>query len=815
MTTTFIILFSILAFFGLLFAAIFLYLYWWTIQRAQPKLNGEISLACLEQPVEVLRDKHGVPHIYAKSRADLFRAQGFVHAQDRMWQMEQNRRIARGTLAEIFGEAALEADRFSRIVGFWRAAQVDAAALDAETHQILDWYCEGVNAYLAARPKRLAAELNLLRVQPQAWTPVDTLGWQKVVAWGLSGNWEAELARMRLSVTLGAVRAADLEPNYPEKSPVILEGVGSEQAKRLADAAGLLLEHYQSLKQWLGNPGEGMGSNSWVLAPQHSLNRRPLLCNDPHLTVQVPGIWYENHLACPDYEVSGASFAGAPGVVIGHNEEIAWGLTNSCIDLQDLYLERLHPDDSTRVEYCGAWEQAQVLEEVIHVRRRSEPHVERVVITRHGPLISGLLTKENAPVDVSLALRWVGHEPDSSLAAALRLNQATNWQEFDAALAGWGAPALNVTFADVRGNIGYIMAGRAPVRDKNLGLLPAPGWDSEHEWNGFIPHAELPRIYNPPSGKIVTANNKITGDDYPYFLGIEFFPGWRAARIEELLAEKDRFTVRDMEEFQLDTGSKFAEMLTPWITLLNSDDPWEKVSIASLRKWNHRMDSESKDALVFHYVLLELLEMVFADKLGDELPAYLGIADNPLAPFNSLADRAQTRLLELINNHERSTWYTERASGRQRDREQLLQEALTRAIRRIRATLGDSTLKWAWGRSHQVRYGHPLGSARMVGGLFERGPIAIGGDGNSPNQTRHTARHPLGLVQVVATYRQIYEVGAWDRAQSVTNCGQSGHPLSHNYDDQIMMWREGVYHRMPWNREAVEKVAEQKLVIKP
>jgi penicillin amidase len=594
-----------------------------------------------------------------------------------------------------------------------------------------------------------------------------------------------------------------------------MEGVGSAEVKRLARAAELILEQTRSLKSWLGRLEQGMGSNSWVISPGNSLNRRPLLCNDPHLIVQIPGVWYENHLVCPNYEVSGASFPGVPAVLIGHNEEIAWGLTNGCIDQQDLYIERPHPEDDARFAYRDSWEEAQVLEEVIRVRRRTQPHVERVVITRHGPLITGLLGEAERTQLPSLALRWVGHEADHSLAAFYRLNQATNWEEFDAALVDSGAAGQNVIFADVRGNIGYRLIGRVPLRSRNLGLVPAPGWDAAHEWDGYIPDAELPRLYNPPSGKIVTANNKIVGDDYPHFLGVEFLPGWRAARIEELLATKDRFTVRDMEEFQTDTGSKYAERLTPWITLLNSDDPWEKVALASLRKWNHRMESESKDALVFHYTLLELLEMIFGDKLGANLSGYLGIGDNPLSPFNTLADRAQERLLELIDAHEQSTWFTEGATGRQRDREELLQEAFSRAIQRIRGEMGDSMLKWAWGRSHQVRYVHPLGSARLVGGLFNRGPLPIGGDNATPNQSRHTPRHPLGLVQVVASYRQIFEVGAWDRGQAITCVGQSGHPLSPNYDDQVMMWREGVYHRMPWNRAAVEKVAEHRLWISP
>lgn len=826
MTSTVVTLLLVIA--GALLAAVaaFLaYLYWWQIARAQPRLEGTLTLPGLDAPVEVLRDKHGVPHIYARSRADLFRAQGFVHAQDRFWQMEQQRRIARGTLAEIFGEPALEADRFSRTVGFLRAAEAELAALDAGTRAVLDWYTAGVNAYMAARPGRLAAEVNLLRFTPAPWTPADTLAWAKVMHWALAGNWEAELLRVQLVGKLGDYRAAELEPDAPRTTPVILEAAAGPQAgqaaQRLVHVAGLLLNQYETLKGVFGSQGAGQGSNSWVLAPARSLTRKPLLANDPHLVAQIPGLWYEQHLAAPDYEVSGVNFAGCPGVLIGHNDEIAWGITNACADVQDLYVERPHPDDPARVAFADGWEQAQVYDEVIRVRRRAEAHVERVVVTRRGPLITNLLPPAERAGLPPLAVRWTGHDAGEGagnlVGSLLALNTATSFAAFDAALAEWGGPPLNFTYADARGNIGYLLAGRIPVREgAYLGLAPAPGWEPAAAWPRTIPHAELPRLYNPESGVIVTANNKPVGDDYPYFLGVEFFPGYRAQRIESLIAERERHSVRDMEDIQMDTGSTFAAELARWITLLNSDDPWEKVAIQNLRKWNHRMDSESVAALVFHYVLLELLDMVFGDKLGGPLDErYLGISSTPLFPFSTFLDRAQVRLLELLNNEDQSVWYSDGATGKQRKREELLQEALTRAVRRIRDLVGDSALKWNWGRSHQVGFAHPLGSARLLGNVFDRGPIPVGGDGSSPLQTRYTPRRPLGLVQVIPNYRQIFEVGNWDKAQTVTVPGQSGHPFAKSYDDQLPMWREGAYHLMPWHRPAVEHVAVAKLTLLP
>ncbi len=821
MTTLYIVLTLLLIFVILPLVLFFLYLYWWSIQRSNPQLEGALTIGCFTAPVEILRDKHGIPHIYAQSRADLYRAQGFVHAQDRLWQMEQNRRIARGTLAEVYGEAALEADRFSRTVGFWRAAQAELAALDAETRQTLDWYAEGVNAYVASRPRRFGAEFNLLRVNPEPWTALDSLGYAKITAWGLSLNWDAELTRLRLLGRLGDVAASELEPNYPDANPAVLEGVGSEELIRLQQTAGLLLNQYEQLKGWLGIVADGQGSNAWVLAPKASLNRRPLLCNDPHLAVQIPGIWYEVHLNAPSIDVSGVSFTGLPGVVIGHNADIAWGITNGMVDVQDLFIERVNPGDPTQFAQGDQWAEAQIIEEVINVRR-GRPHVERVVITHNGPLISGLIkpletgkSKGDPAAIVPLSLRWTGHEPGNSLRAILQLNQARNWDDFSAALTDWATPPQNILFADDHGNIGYRLVGKIPKREQNLGLVPVPGWDNSYAWRDYIPFEELPFLYNPPSGKIASTNNKIVGDDYPYFLGSEFAPGWRAARLEEMLNKKERHTVRDMEEMQLDTHSKYAEALTPWLTLLNSEEAWEKAALTALRKWNYRMEPESEAALVFHYTVIELLEMVFGDKLGESKAGYFGVGENPLFQANGFLWRAETRLLELLNEHEESYWYVEAKSGRPRTREELLQEALTSAVKKIREAVGDSMRRWDWGRTHQVRYVHPLGSARLLKNVFNRGPLPVGGDAFTLNVARSPLRLPVEHVQAAASYRQIFEVGTWDRAQSVINVGQSGHPLGDHYDDQIMMWKEGNYHAMPWSREAVEAATVYRLRLEP
>jgi penicillin amidase len=354
-----------------------------------------------------------------------------------------------------------------------------------------------------------------------------------------------------------------------------------------------------------------------------------------------------------------------------------------------------------------------------------------------------------------------------------------------------------------------------PIRRQNLGLIPAPGWDGAHEWSGMVPHQELPRIFNPPSGRIVTANNKIVGDDYHHFLGIDFLPGWRAARIEEILQEKERFSLRDMEEMQLDTTSKFAAALAPFFTQLNTDDPFVKVAINYLRKWNYQLGPDSSAALILHYALLCLLDEVYGKKLGDLRDPYLGVSRSPIFFMSGLVLRSASRLIDLLSTEIESPWYTDAETARHRTRDEVLYVALAQAVKLIRAELGDNALRWNWGRVHQIRYVHPLGSVRLFRSIFNRGPFPVGGDATTPNQSSHAPKLPLGLVQVTAAYRQVYDVGMWDDAKSVTTSGQSGHPMSEHYADQIPMWLEGAYHAMPWNREAVVAAARNRIDLLP
>jgi len=520
----------------------------YAVRRAFPQASGRIALDGLRGTVEVMRDQWGIPHIYAQNDLDLFFAQGFVHAQDRLWQMEFNRRAASGRLSEIFGPVTLDTDRFLRTVGLRRAAEVEAAQLDDETKRVLQAYVDGVNAYIASRRGRLPLEFALLRYVPEPWSPVDAVAFGKLMAWTLSGNWDSEILRAHLLSRFGEAGVARLMPAYPDEMPVIVPAGADYRPFR--SAAALRLAAHAPARN-------GTGSNNWVIAGSRTTTGAPILANDPHLEAAMPSIWYEMDLSSERFHVAGATFAGAPGVIIGHNERIAWGVTNAGPDVQDLYLERFDPDDPARYEFQGQWERATVVEESIIVKGRRDPVILPVRITRHGPILNGVVDG----LDAFVALRWTALMPGTILGSVLRLDQARNWEEFREALRLWTVPAQNFVYADTDGNIGYQLPGRIPVRAKGNGLLPVPGWTGEYEWVGEIPFDELPSSFNPERGYIITANNRIIPDDYTHFIAAEWDPGFRAQRIETMLTAQPKVSPEVVADMQLDTSSLPAQAI--------------------------------------------------------------------------------------------------------------------------------------------------------------------------------------------------------------------------------------------------------------
>jgi len=761
------------------------------VRRPFPQISGSVAVSGLRASVEVIRDRWGMPHIYAQSAADLFFAQGYVHAQDRLWQMDLSRRVAAGRLSEIFGPATLETDRLMRVLGLRRAAEEAWAALGparpadpatAAAIGAVQAYSAGVNAFIETHRSRLPLEFLLLRVQPEPWTPVDSLSFAKLMAWVLGGTWRSELLRAGLAIRFGEEGIQLLLPNQAPGTPTITAGAG---------APGALAPGMPFAALLAGSPGAG--SNNWVVAPSRSTTSGALLANDVHLDVQMPSIWYENHLVGGGYDVTGASFAGVPSVILGHNRQIAWGATNVNPDVQDLYVERFHPRDPTLYLYQGQWERAKVFREEIRVKGQAEAEIVMVRVTRHGPVLNAAVRNLGS----FMALRWTAYDPDRILQAVLGINRASTWTEFTEALREWSVPAQNFVFADREGNIGYIAPGRIPIRPAGSdGRLPVPGWTGAFEWQGFVPFEQLPVIFNPAGGVIVTANNRVTPPGFPHELGDDFDVGFRAARITALLAEKPRLSLDDMAAIQRDVLSLPARRFIESWQDVRITDPDLAALFTEITAWDGAMTPQSRPAALYEALVLNLSHLVFKDALDRDLyRRYLRRGDAPLL-----------LLLDMSGRPDDPWW------GEGRDR--VIEQALARAVADLETALGPDREGWRWGRLHTPTLQHALGRQRGLGWIFNATPPEMGGDAFTVNAAAYDPEAPFRTI-AGPSYRQIIDTRDWNTAQAIHGSGQSGLPFHRHYRDFVAMWAKVQYHPMLYERDAILAAQEGTLRLTP
>jgi len=798
-------------------------------RRPFPQTSGALRLPGLSSSVEVMRDVFGVPHIYADTPEDLFRAQGFVHAQDRFFQMEFWRRIGQGRLAELFGASALNQDKFIRTVGWHRVAEEEARRLDSETLRALQSYAEGVNAYILPNADRLGLEFAVLgligrRWSPEPWTPVNTLTWGKAMSFNLGHNLEREIVRLALFKRGGQALVDAVLPPYPDDMPVIVKAgharyrndVPTLSARITVSALAVrtLQTQIASLRSAIGLPsGAGIGSNNWVVAGGRTTTGRPLLANDPHLGIQMPSIWYINGLhcrvvneACP-YDVVGVTFPGVPGVVIGHNQWIAWGVTNVGPDTQDLFIERPSPDDPGVFEFQGRFEPARIREERIFVAGQAEPVLVRVRETRHGPIINDALDELRGLEP--MALRWTALQPGQLFKAVLLLNKAQNWAQFRQALRYWDTPAQNFVYADVDGNIGYQMPGNIPIRKRGDGLMPVPGWSGEYEWVASIPFEALPAIFNPPEGYIVTANNAVVdAKSYPYLISLEWDYGYRAKRIESLLNQSEKVGLTDMQAIQNDTYSLFADEVIAFLERLALPvvrDSLAGQALARLKAWDRTCDVSSVGATIFEVFWRELSRAVFADEVGEDL------ADDVLGD----GTHAQIALRNILSDPN-AIWWDDVTSAQTEQREQIIVRALERTARFLESQLGNDPDSWSWGRLHTVVFANQtLGRSgiALIERIFNRGPFPAPGSMGLVNAVSSDA--VTFAVRSAPSWRVIYDVSEWDNSVGIHTTGQSGHAYHQNYDDLIARWLKGEYLPLAWTRAAVERNTQHVLLLSP
>ncbi len=772
-------------------------------RRSLPDRYQEIGLPALDQPVEILRDTWGVPHIFARSERDLFFAQGFVHAQDRLFQMDVNRRVGSGRLSEITGSSGLLLDRIARYYGWTRAIQAQVNGADALVLETMEAYSAGVNAYIESQP--LPPEFALLRYEPGPWGLADTAAIGAVLAWGLSVNWESELLRLQLLQALGPEKAFDMAPLAGDRYVPVMpdSGVDEQFARDLVDA---YRDTLANLPVKTPAAGKGVGSNNWVVSGDHTASRRPILANDPHLPPTYPALWYENHLLGGAYNVTGFTMPGVPGVVIGHNQQIAWGFTNAFPDVQDVFVERFHRRDPSLYEVNGAWVKADIRDEVIQVRGR-KPIVERVRYTRHGPIFSDLLPNEKR----AFALRWTAHSDHNHLRSVLDVNRARDWATFRQGLEAWGFPSQNIVYADVEGNIGYVMPGKVPLRRRGSGLLPVPGWNDAHEWDGWIPTSELPSLHNPEEGKIVTANNRVHGASYPYLLTGEWLPDYRARRIHQLLEQQPRQTLQMHARMQMDTVSlqarEFLARALPATEHQVVEDSALQFACRLLAQWDGDMRVDLVAPSLYSGWLIHFSRLVIRQAVGIQLAEDL-FKSSPADTFH--ADPFLETAVDLAIQ-----WLEYGSPDWVGDIEPLLIPALRKTIQLLQRRFGDDPGKWLWGSLHYIRHEHPLRRLPGVGRAWQTKEIPVGGDGCTVNQAEISPHFPPHPVEIIASCRLILDVGEWDNSLAVLPGGQSGNPASSHYEDGLADWRDGRYHPLLFSRSQIEAAVENILMLMP
>jgi len=775
------------------------------LRQPKPRTTGRLHLEGLAAPVEILRDRWGVPHIYGQTMADVLAAQGFVHAQERFWQMDFNRRLVAGRLSEILGPIALDVDRWMRTLTMRHVTEGEVGSLDADSRSLLEAYATGVNGYLATEP--LPLECRLLNYQPEPWVLADSLSWVKMMSWTLSVNWETEILRARLVASLGAETAASLEPTVSDvwvrivPPGVDYSCIGSEALERAARSRGLT------------GPGarQGVGSNSWVLSGSRTATGMPILANDMHLGMTAPAIFFENHLSGGDLHVTGVSFPGLPLVISGHNEDVAWGFTNGFADVQDLYMEHLRqtPAGGTEYEFRGEWLPAQVIREEIEVKG-AESVVESVIVTRHGPIINGLIEDEG--MESPLALRWTALEGTTTPATLLAMNQAPSCEAFRDALRGWLCPNQHVVSADREGNIAYSLAGRIPIRARGDGSVPVPGWTGEYEWIDYIPFEELPHLYNPSTGYVATANNRVVDEGYPHCLGSDFVTASRAQRIVELIDARPVLSLEDVQEMHLDQVSILARETMRGLGDVSPDDPQLDTIFELFRGWDGEISVEGPRAAVYEVFVRRLIFVLMEPRLGELAARYAGQGPTPILAEGSLfGERCREWLLRTVRDPESPWWETED----ERTREELICQAMRETVEALKELCGPEMGDWAWGKIHQITFGHPLGRTKPLDRIFERGPFPIGGDSDTI-WASGGSRHGLSETRIVGPpFRFIADLSDWNKSLAHLVPGQSGHPVSRHYDDGIPGFFTGEYHPMVFDREAVVAQAVERLILEP
>lgn len=748
------------------------------------QLDGEVKLPGLQEPVEVLRDRWGVAHIYAKNQHDLFFAQGFVAAQDRMFQLDLWRRIALGQTAEVLGEEGVEADRFARLMLYRGDMQAEWKSYAPDTQEIATAFTGGINAYIDQAGDKLPIEFQLLGYKPEKWQPQDVLGRMSGII--MTSNWQREVARAILVARVGAEQARQIAPTDPPREFAPTPEI---------DAASItpdIFRGYLAATRAMKFQPSTTQSNNWVIDGTLSASGKPMLASDPHRALGLPSLRYLVHLNAPGWNAIGAGEPALPGIALGHNERIAWGITIVGTDQADLYVEETREGDSRQYKVEGAWQPMRVVRENIRVRGRSEPALLELRFTRHGPVIH-----QDEQKRLAFALKWTGSEPGgAAYLGGLSVARAQNKEEFLEALEAWHIPGLNFVYADVDGEIGWVAAAQTPIRKGWDGLLPVPGAAGKYEWQGYLPVKDLPQSFKPPQHWLATANHNILPPGYPHQIAYEWSGPHRFLRIQERLAGQKQFTLEDFKSIQHESTSLPGRELIK--LLQHTETPAELAPYRQIMlEWDAVLPLESKAGPLYAVWLQELMNAFYAESL----------------PKDPRPERADLRSVTVLLRHLNQPQVAQFGSDPIKSRDELLRKTFAAAVARVKSLQGDDAAAWSWGKLHTATFEHPLASlGPAYAQAFNLGPVERPGDANTPNN----ARHDDNFKQVHgASYRQLFDLADWDRGLATSTPGQSGQPGSPHYADLLPLWAEGEYFPLAYSRGKVEQVTRHRLKLQP
>jgi penicillin G amidase len=736
------------------------------LRSSLPQASGQITVSGLHAGATIARDTDGVPTITAANDDDLAFGLGFAHAQDRLFQMELQRRFGAGRLAELFGEVAVPVDTQMRVLGLYRSAEAAFPLLSPAVRSGIEAYSAGVNAYVATHSWLLPPEFLLLRFKPEPWKPVDTLVWGKLMDFELGGNYRGELLRARLAQTLSADDMEFLYPEYPKNAPRTLAALAPIYRELP------LAQLYAALPEGLG---PHYASNNWVVDGAHTTSGKPLLANDPHLGFATPGFWYLARLKTPDHDIEGGTVAGTPLVVIGHNEHVAWGFTTTTADIEDLFIEKLDPADSSHYMVADGSIPFRTRQETIDVRDGKTVSL-TVRATRHGPVISDMLPNGTIDAGYVLALQASFLDDNDRSAEALwDIDRATDWTSFRDGLKNLVGPPQNVVYADTGGTIGFIAAGRIPIRKNGNGWLPVPGWSGEYDWKDYVPFDELPQATNPSSGHFVSANNKIVPDTYPHFISRDWDLPYRAERIEQLLAATPRQSLDASAAIQADTLSLMARRLVPLMTKIVPSNDMAREAVERLRSWDFHMDADKVEPLLFTAWLRAFSHSVLFVRLGSAAADYWDLRPS---------------VMEAVLT-QRPDWCSDPKQPGNENCEARLAQALDTALEELRGAYGNEMAKWQWGRAHIAYFPNPVWERVPLLRDWLRVTIPTPGGYDTVNRGPSSIRddaHPYEQ-RFGAGLRIITDMAAPDQSRMIAAPGQSGNPLSSHYEDLLSRWR--------------------------